>query len=464
MNSYIQRFRFAATGRWAVSLRTYLLIFPFGYLVTTERELIFNSVSLSRAALIALAGELSSFLYLFITQGLILGNRKNELQPLWKCFFVWISTGMVRGIGVAAYANWAFGYQWDLIRRVPAATGYTTVVMALAALYFGSIDRRRTEFRALQSLSHILTQEEKGLLQESSRNRIQAEAVLQNVLLPQVKSLQNGIEKELQSSNTNSPDLALQNLYQQSLRIAAELEDQRKLMAVDSDLKSTQSESSGIRSYWATFFPQIMSVRITVIFFSLGAISGQLSRNGLIGVAAGLLGLIPLLLIIVPISQLIKRKRDQKVALFIFGFSGTYAISYLYNVLQPSLGFDLTHPYAPWYSAAKTLYGLYFASVIGSLLVDSGQKRDHATEYGIQAKENVEKLVARNHALLNAALVGQYGTLQGKITGVTMALHLMGSHNMESISRGRKIELLENANQLLGETLIEIEKLSVVPQ
>jgi hypothetical protein len=45
-----------------------------------------------------------------------------------------------------------------------------------------------------------------------------------------------------------------------------------------------------------------------------------------------------------------------------------------------------------------------------------------------------------------------------------MALHLMGSHNMETISRGRKIELLENANQLLGQTLIEIEKLSVVPQ
>ena len=195
MNSYIQRFRFAATGRWAVSLRTYLLIFPFGYLVTTERELIFNSVSLSRAALIALAGELSSFLYLFITQALILGNRKNELQPLWKCFFVWISTGMVRGICVAAYANWAFGYQWDLIRRVPAATGYTTVVMALAALYFGSIDKRRTEFRALQSLSHVLTQEEQGLLQESARNRIQAEAVLQSVLLPQVKSLQIVLKK-----------------------------------------------------------------------------------------------------------------------------------------------------------------------------------------------------------------------------------------------------------------------------
>ena len=55
VNYYIQRFRYAALGRWAVSIRTYLLIFPFGYLVTTERELIFNEVGLSRAALIALA-------------------------------------------------------------------------------------------------------------------------------------------------------------------------------------------------------------------------------------------------------------------------------------------------------------------------------------------------------------------------------------------------------------------------
>lgn len=90
---------------------------------------------------------------------------------MWKCFFVWSSTGAVRGLAVAAYANWAFGYEWELIRRVPAAIGYTTVVMALAALYFGSIDRRRTEFRALQTLGQVLSQEEEVLLREDARIR-----------------------------------------------------------------------------------------------------------------------------------------------------------------------------------------------------------------------------------------------------------------------------------------------------
>lgn len=444
-----------------MSLRTYLLIFPFGYLVTTERELIYNSVSLSRAALIALAGELASFLYLFIAQAVVLGDRKNQLQPLWRCFFVWFTTGVIRGFFVAAYANWAFGYDWELLRRVPAATSYTTVVMALAALYFGSIDRRRTEHRALQSLGQFLSQEEKGLLEEDARHRAQAQEVLQGELLPQVRSLRSGIEKALQESDQGSVEETLRELYKQSVRIANELEAQRQVMEKGASKKSPIDASPSTISYWAALLPQIMSVRITVIFFSLGAISGQLSRNGLQGVLAGLLGLIPLLLVIVPISQLIKRRKSNKGVLFIVGFTATYVASYVYNMLQPSLGFELTHPYAPWYSAAKTVYGLYFASVIASLLVDSGDKRSKATEIGAEAKENVEQLVVRNYALERATYIGRFGTLQGKISGVTMALHLLGSQNMGAISTERKFDLLANANQLLGESLTEIESLKV---
>ena len=160
MSAYLHKFRYAATGRWAVSLRTYLLVFPFGYVVSTERELIYNPTSLSRAALIALAGELVSFLYLFIAQNLFLGDRKNSLQPIWRCIFVWSSTGFVRGLCVAAYAHWAFGYDWLFLQRIPSATGYTTIGMALAATYFGTIERRRTEYQALISVGELLADEE----------------------------------------------------------------------------------------------------------------------------------------------------------------------------------------------------------------------------------------------------------------------------------------------------------------
>ena len=139
MNSYIQSFRFAATGRWAVSIRTYLLIFPFGYLVSVERELIFNEVTQARAAMIALAGELAGFLYLYLAQNLLLKDRVTSLQPIWRCAFVWASTGVVRGLGVGLYAHWAFGYDLELIKRIPPAVGYTTTVMTLAAFWVQNV-------------------------------------------------------------------------------------------------------------------------------------------------------------------------------------------------------------------------------------------------------------------------------------------------------------------------------------
>ena len=76
MKSALQKFRYAATGRWAVSIRTYLLlVFPFGFLTSIEREQLLNGVGLTQAATIAFAGELVASLYLFLVQLFVLGNR-----------------------------------------------------------------------------------------------------------------------------------------------------------------------------------------------------------------------------------------------------------------------------------------------------------------------------------------------------------------------------------------------------
>jgi hypothetical protein len=42
-----------------------------------------------------------------------------------------------------------------------------------------------------------------------------------------------------------------------------------------------------------------------------------------------------------------------------------------------------------------------------------------------------------------------------------MALYLLGSQNMGAISTERKFDLLASANQLLGESLAEVENLKV---
>jgi hypothetical protein len=66
-------------------------------------------------------------------------------------------------------------------------------------------------------------------------------------------------------------------------------------------------------------------------------------------------------------------------------------------------------------------------------------------------EKNVEILHLQNLALEQSITESQFGTLQGKISGVSMALHLMGT--MESIDHKRKTELLLGASHLLGESL-----------
>jgi hypothetical protein len=70
-------------------------------------------------------------------------------------------------------------------------------------------------------------------------------------------------------------------------------------------------------------------------------------------------------------------------------------------------------------------------------------------------------LNVRHDAIEKSLFETRFGTLQGKITGVTMALHLMGSQSMGEISADRKQELLESANNLLGESMQAIESLGV---
>ncbi len=461
MNLYLQRFKYAATGRWAVSIRTYLLIFPFGYLVSVERELLLNQVSLSKAAGIAIAGELASFLYLFLAQEIFLGRRREELQLVWRCFFVWITTGLVRGFGVCIYASWAFGYDFEALRRIPAATLYTTLVMALAAVYFGSIDRKRTELLAMSSLGELLIQDKDKLEDLESKRSADAIKVLENTLLPQVNSLQMGIKSALEKEFGGASAEDLSKLHEQSLEISRALEVERESLLGPRRAKSQSTNNYEGVSYWSAVIPKIISVRLTALFYSLGVISGQFQRNGIEGVLAGMLGLVPLMVVLLPLSQIIKRVQRGRFMLFAFTFLSAFLVSYFYNIVQPLIGFNLDFPYEPWYSALKTTYGIYFASVIASLIVDVSGKHEKASSHGQATRESVDQLFLRSTALEKAFYEGQYGALQGKISGVTMALHLIGSETMGRIAPERKLELLGNANDLLGQSLDEIQRLKV---
>ena len=453
----IQRFRYAATGRWAVSIRTYLLIvFPFGYLTAIERELALNDVSISKASSIAISGELACALYIFILQAVLLKNRRIELQPIWKCAVVWIGAGFFRGFITTIYAGWGLDYDFVLANRLVPGITYTAATMSLVAFFFGSIERKRIEIKALNSLGNILEQEQSNLNQLELQNRAQVQQVLQTQLLPQIDSLQDGIKQLLVKADGDDSD-RLAELYQQSLAVSNSLKSQKTLISLNPMTSTNKSDVSTSYSYWNALLPKTISVRITFLLLILGSFSGQYSRNGIEGVKAGFIGAIVLTIFIFPLAQIIKRNKRGKSVAYPLAYLGAFTVQAIYNLMQPKIGLNLSNPYPPWYSGIKTTYGVYIASIIASMLVYVQGTFKDMVESGNKLRVNVDRLNQENLALEQSILESQFGSLQGKISGVTMALHMMGS--MPSIDQKRKSELLAGANELLDEALRNLDSI-----
>ena len=452
MKFALLRFRYAATGRWSVSIRTYTpIVMPFGFLTAIEREQSFNNTSITQAVVIAVGGELACALYLFVMQSVLLGTRYQRLQSLRRCLLLWFGAGFVRGVFTAFNANLNFGYDYAFINRLIPSMIYTGVTMALVAFFFGSIERKRIEIKALNSLDQILQTDQVNLIVAEEQQKVVARQLFQNQILPQINSLQGGINALLTDTENQTDSRKLKTLYEQSVAIANSLQSQKGNHQSQQPINPQSESDQKSPSYWSALLPRTLSVRITFIALLLGSFSGQYSRNGIEGVKAGFVGAVIVTAYIFPLAQIIKRNMRFKSAAYFLGYMGAFVLQAVYNLTLLKLLFVLDNPYAPWYSAIKTTYGLYIASVIASMLVLVQGSFKNLIESGAQLEKNVELLHLKNLALEKSITESQFGTLQGKISGVSMALHLMGS--MESIDQKRKTELLLGASQLLTESL-----------
>jgi len=109
----------------------------------------------------------------------------------------------------------------------------------------------------------------------------------------------------------------------------------------------------------------------------------------------------------------------------------------------------------------KTTYGVFVASIIATLIISSQGKFKGEAERGADLRRKVEEISAKNSLLEESIFISRYGTLQGKITGVTMALHLMSE--MKNVSTDKRSKLLSDANEMLAESIGQIEQLKVLP-
>ena len=463
MKEAFTRFRYASTGRWAVSIRTYsAIIYPFGFLTSIEREQLFHTIGIAQAATIAFAGEIAACLYIYILQATLLRGRYEQLQPLRRCAFVWLSAGVVRGFFTACYGFWVYGFALNFSSRILPSTFYTAFTMMLAAFYFGTIERKRIEIQAMNSLGKVLSQEQKELSSIQKDLSSQFSEVLDKELLPQAEGLRDLVSQALTLQPQSENNHIFEELQIKSNELSSALEVQLEKFIGAKSKTNTESFEEQQFSYWFALIPRTVSIRLTFILLLLGSASGQFPRNGLGGVLSGILATFIVVAYLLPFSFLFKRTNFSRVILLTASFGGVFLLQYFYVIMQSTVMTSLERPFEPWYAGLKTMYGVYLASVVASLMIQIGYSHKGVVEGSLNLQEGIQSLTKSNLGLESSNFEARYGVLQGKINGVTLALHLLNSKSLGDISDSRKQELLSNANSLLTESIASIKNLEAL--
>ena len=463
MKDAFTRFRYASTGRWAVSIRTYsAIIYPFGFLTSIEREQLFHTIGIAQAATIAFAGEITACLYIYILQATLLRGRYEQLQPLRRCAFVWVSAGVVRGFFTACYGFWVYGFALNFSSRIVPSTFYTAFAMMVAAFYFGSIERKRIEIQAMNSLGKVLSQEQKELSGIQKDLSAQFSEVLDKELLPQAEVLRDQISQALISQPQSENNHIFEELQIKGNELSSALEIQLEKFIGAKSKTNTEPFEEAQFSYWFALIPRTVSIRLTFILLLLGSASGQFPRNGLGGVLSGILATFIVVAYLLPFSFLFKRTNFSRVILLTASFGGVFLLQYFYVIMQSTVLTSLERPFEPWYAGLKTMYGVYLASVIASLMIQIGYSHKGVVEGSLNLQKGIQSLTKNNSGLESSNFEARYGVLQGKITGVTIALHLLNSKSLGEISESRKQELLFNANSLLTQSIASIKNLEAL--
>ena len=460
MKFALLRFRYAATGRWAVSFPTSVFTIAVGVVFAIERESLLVPNQLNSRLLIIACGELIAALYLFTVQSLLLGSRKTKPQKIAVCVFVWFSTGVIRGISAAFYAHFALKLDFEFLTRISNATLFTGFTLAALAFYAGSIEKNQIENKALRSLADFLEHDEAELTENEINERTEALEEIKRSILPKAQQVQE-LAKGLENEDFIASKETLQILRRQSEQLALSIENERKSLIRHQLERDEAHEYAGIRvTFFTGLFPKTISVRITMLVFVFGALAAQLPRNGLAGGKFAVIDGIVIMAMLFIFSRISRRLSGTPLILiYPIAYGAVFTWQFLLLKYQKEIGFDLMNPNQPIAGALKTLVNVYVPSVIASLITDSSRENEALASESKNIRARVKSLSKTTEQLKNKVVAARFGAIQGKISGVIMALQIMqDTEEPRSEITGSNKFLLQTI-KLLDEAIVEIGNL-----
>ena len=463
MKAWLKRFKLVSTGRTAVSMPSMLLYLPASFIFALEREFVLAPDNFNNQLRIVLAGELTSFLFLHICALTVLKNRKYREQSLILCLFVWATTGVVRGFFAEFYASSILNYQSYAWNRILPSVAFSTLGLAFAAYSFGSVYAIETKKSALRSLNGFIMRENADLNVKQNAMKEEAIVTLQESLVPKVIQLQNLAAGLKAIDRSIALQRSLQSLEEQAHRLAYQMRlNLDKLESIPNPRTGLASRLLLSSKRTVPIWPNKLSIKLSLLFISIGGVIVQFGRNSESGAISALLGTVLLGLVLVTFERLLKLVKDaQKQFVFVASYLTVFAVQYLYASKFVPLAFNLEQPVNPWYSSAKITFAVFLASSFLSFLEIDSAILKSMTEQSTTSREVLNVKSERNEILESVNTSTNQGALQGQISGVLLSLNLLTKDEDLNSTKVNAVEIIENANILLAKAINEITKLSV---
>ena len=463
MRAQLQHFKLVATGRAAVSMPSMILYLPISFIFAIEREFALTPGEFNDQLRIVLAGELTSFLFLHISALTLLRNRKHSAQNLYLCLFVWAMTGVIRGYFAEFYATSILENESFWANRIILSAIFSTLGLGLAAYTFGYIYEIETRKSVLRSLNQFITAEKQDINADQIAMKEEAILTLQKTLIPKVIQLQS-LSAGLKKVETSAAlAVSLQSLEEQARRLAYQMR-----LNLDS-LESIPNPRSGAISRRfkesklpATFWPTQLSVKLSIFFLSAGGVILQYGRNSTSGALSALLSALFVGITLYVFARILKTQTtfDSRL-LYVLTYISVFAVQFLYSTqLMPQI-FDLTQVFNPWYTAIKVTFAVFMASFFLSFIESDSELLKEMSDEISKSRHNLKSKSGANEVLASLNTTTNQGALQGKISGVILALNMISEDEELNKTSINPVVIINNATKLITDSIADIQNVSI---
>jgi len=436
---------------------------PISFVFALEREFVLAPGNFSNQIKIVLAGELTSFLFLHLCSLTVLKNRKLTEQNLALCILVWALTGVFRGYFAEFYATSILQLESHATLRILVSVTFSTLGLALAAYIFGSIYEIETRKAALRSLHGFISSENLKLNAEQIAMKEEAIVTLQKTLIPKVIQLQrltSGLKKFELSKQLA---LALFSLEEQAHRLAYQMRvNLDNLESIPNPRSNITSRLFSTKNVTVKIWPNIFSVKLSILFLFIGGIVVQYGRNSTSGALSSLMSTFLLGVLLIFLDRLSKKvSTKQKPIFFTLGYAILFIAHFICTSQLVPIIFKLSQPFNPLYSAAKVTFAIYLASLFLSFLESDRLMLQTMSKESTDSRLTLEGKSNKNEILESLNITTNQGALQGHISGVILALNLLTKDEDAQVISRNLTETISKANTLLSDAISEIQNLSI---